>query len=91
MGVPVLSLKGHNFKSRCGESILKNANISELICSDQNDYIKKAIQLSKDINVLKDLRKKIFDNILKTRLFNTKEYALEFQDMLIKKYNRNNL
>ena len=90
MGVPVLSLKGHNFKSRCGESILKNANISELICLDQNDYIKKAIQLSKNINALKDLRKKIFDNILKTRLFNTKEYALEFQDMLIKKFSSNN-
>ena len=57
-GSTSFKFKGHNFKSRCGENILKNANISELICSDQNDYIKKAIQLSKDINVLKDLRKR---------------------------------
>ena len=89
--VPVITMAGHNFKSRCGESIIRYANISELICLDRNDYVNKAVELSKDINAIKDLRKKIFNNILKTPLFKTKEYTIEFQDMLTKKYSRNNL
>ena len=31
MSVPVLTMKGFNFKSRCGESINKNLDLEELI------------------------------------------------------------
>ena len=42
MGVPVVTMKGHNLNSRCGESINKNANLVSLIGNDKEDYIKKA-------------------------------------------------
>ena len=86
MGVPVLSLKGHNFKSRCGESILKNANLDYLICSNKNEYIQKAYDLSTNINLLTEMRTDIFNNILDTDLFNNKKYALEFEKILLEKY-----
>ncbi len=87
-GIPVITMAGHNFKSRCGESILKNAKFENLICSDKNDYINKTLKLVKDIGYLKNLRVKLFNNILKTQLFDSKKYALEFQDFLLKKYRR---
>ena len=43
MNVPVLVLKGYNYNSRCGESIIKNTNINFLISQDIDDYISKAI------------------------------------------------
>jgi len=86
MGIPVLSLKGHNFKSRCGESILKNANLDYLICSNKNEYIQKAYDLSTNINLLTEMRSDIFNNILETDLFNNKKYALEFEKILLEKY-----
>ena len=39
--VPVLTKAGYNFNSRCGESILKNANIDKFIATNNEDYIKK--------------------------------------------------
>ena len=86
MGVPVVSLKGHNFKSRCGESILKNANLDFLICSNKNEYIKKVYDLSNDTNRLIEIRKDIFNNILETDLFNNKKYVIQFEKILLQKY-----
>ena len=42
MGVPVLTMQGFNFNSRCGESINKNINMDELIASDDDDYCCKS-------------------------------------------------
>ena len=86
MGVPVITLKGHNFKSRCGESILKNADLKNLICLNKNQYIQKTYNLSSDLKYLSKIRKDIFDNILRTNLFNSKKYTSEFEKILLNKY-----
>ena len=43
MGVPVLTMKGFNFNSRCGESINRNLKLEDFIAEDGEDYIKKAL------------------------------------------------
>ena len=48
MGVPVITMVGYNFNSRCGESINKNLNLEYLIAKDEEEYISKAINLSND-------------------------------------------
>ena len=48
MGVPVLTMAGYNFNSRCGESINKNLGMKQLIAKDEDDYVQKAINLSED-------------------------------------------
>ena len=40
---PGANKKGYNFNSRCGESILKNANLDNFIAGDNEDYISKAV------------------------------------------------
>ena len=52
MGIPVLTMKGFNFNSRCGESINLNLGMDEFIATDEEDYLIKAIQLQKDLTKL---------------------------------------
>ena len=85
-GIPVITMAGHNFKSRCGESILKNAKLESLICSNRDDYINKTLKLVRDTDNLKILRTKLFSNILKTPLFDNMKYTMEFQKILLTKY-----
>ena len=83
MNVPVLVLKGYNYNSRCGESIIKNSNNNFLIAEDIDDYISKAILLSKDLDKLNSIRQDLFDNILLSDLFNTKKYSENFNNLLL--------
>ena len=43
MAVPVLTMKGYNFNSRCGESININLKMENFIAENKNDYVNKAI------------------------------------------------
>ena len=47
MGTPVLTMKGFNFNSRCGESINKNLCLENFIANNEDDYIKKALLIKK--------------------------------------------
>ena len=78
MNVPVLTMKGYNFNSRCGESINKNAGMKNLIAINEKDYIEKAYQLSQNVDKLIEIRKNIFDNIINTPLFNSKKFSYNF-------------
>ena len=84
MGVPVITMKGYNFNSRCGESILKNSGFNHLIGSDKKNYIDKAIYFSQNLDKLNDLRKDIYDRILKTPLFENKKFSSDFANILKK-------
>jgi predicted O-linked N-acetylglucosamine transferase (SPINDLY family) len=78
MGVPVITLAGYNFNSRCGESINKNLNIEYLIAKNENEYIAKAVDLSNNLNKYLELRKEIFEKALKSPLFDAKNYSKNF-------------
>ena len=76
--VPVLTKAGYNFNSRCGESILKNANIKDFIATSNDDYIEKAIFYANNINELDKNRKNLFNQIKETPLFDTKGFSDDF-------------
>ena len=87
MGVPVLTMRGFNFNSRCGESINKNLNLENLIAYDEKDYIAKAVHLSNDHEFLIDIRERVYNNALTSALFDTENFVKEFFDSLEKIYN----
>ena len=87
MGVPVLTMKGYNFNSRCGESINRNIGLDYLIANNEKDYIAKAIKLSNDQEFLKITREKVFNNALTSPLFDTEIFAKEFFSILKMIYN----
>ena len=82
MGAPVLTMAGYNFNSRCGESINKNLGLEQLIAKNENEYVSKAVDLSKDKEKYISLRKFIFENAIKSHLFNKKKFAENFFNSL---------
>jgi len=78
MGVPVLTMAGYNFNSRCGESINKNLKMDQLIVKNEEEYVSKAVNLSSDRQKFMDLRKSIFKNASKTPLFNQENFSKFF-------------
>ena len=80
--VPVITKTGYNFNSRCGESILKNANIDKFIATSNEDYVEKAVFYSNNINELENKRKQLFDEISETPLFDTKGFSKNFCEAL---------
>jgi protein O-GlcNAc transferase len=82
MGVPVLTMRGYNFNSRCGESIMINAGMRELVANNEDDYINKAINIVNDKNQLLNLRKKLFNNIPASPLFDTERFSSDFYNLI---------
>jgi protein O-GlcNAc transferase len=78
MGVPVLTMQGYNFNSRCGESINKNMDLTYLIATNEDDYISKATELSQNINKLNLIRNKIFETAPSSPLFDVDNFSKNF-------------
>ena len=84
MGVPVLTMAGYNFNSRCGESINKNLNMEQLIAKNEVDYVSKAVNLSINHDEYTSLRKLVFANALNSPLFDNQHYSKSFFEALEK-------
>ena len=82
MGVPVLTIKGFNFNSRCGESINKNLKLENFIAEDYSDYYLKALNFYKNKNYLSNLRKSLRDRVISSPLLNNKDFALIFSEKM---------
>ncbi|WP_435091277.1 hypothetical protein ACIJYE_06980 [Candidatus Pelagibacter bacterium nBUS_30] len=91
MGVPVLTMKGYNFNSRCGESINANIDLNNFIAVNDKDYILKALKLSQNYELLYETRKKLFDQAISSPLFDKIDFRKNFFDLITniykKKYN----
>ena len=84
MGVPVLTMAGYNFNSRCGESINKNLNMEKLIARDRDDYVQKVVNLTNNIDDYLKIRNSIFLDAMKSPLFNAEDYSKSFFESLRK-------
>ncbi len=82
MGVPVLTMAGYNFNSRCGESINRNLGMEQLIAKDEDDYIQKVSNLTNNYQDYINLRKSIFNDAMKSPLFNIHDYSKYFFEAL---------
>ena len=90
MNVPVIVLKGNNFVSRCGESIMKNSKNDFLVANNVDDYVSKSVSLSQDLNKLDKIRKTIYETILSYVIFDTKKFSEDFNQTVYSIYNSHN-
>jgi predicted O-linked N-acetylglucosamine transferase (SPINDLY family) len=85
MGVPVLTFSGRSFASRVCGSLVRAANLPELVCDGPEDFVKRAIALGHDRETLRRYREKLVQNRDKCVLFDMDGHvrALEglFQQM----------
>ena len=83
MGVPVLTLKGFNMNSRCGESINTNLGLKDFIAENFDEYYKKSISLQNK-NKLSNLRASLRNKILSSPLFDTDNFVKDLTSVFEK-------
>ncbi len=82
MCVPILTLKGDYFVSKCGESINSSLNMKEWIAHDIDSYVNKSIVFSKDFSILNQIKNKLILHSRNSALFNSEEFSLDFSEIL---------
>ena len=82
MGVPVLTLEGFNFNSRCGASINKNLGLDDLIAKNHDEYIEKAIYYIDNRFVLNSIIDDLRNKTLDSPLYDIHNYTYEFSNIL---------
>ena len=87
MGVPVLSLRGYNFNSRCGESINRNLGMDEFIATDHEDYYNKSL-LFQNKDKLSQLRLSLREKVLNSTLFDTENFTNDLSIIFKKVLNK---
>ena len=75
MCVPVLTKRGNSFLSKCSESININVGLEDWICSDNDDYVNKATEMSKNIDKLQLVRSYLMNNRKSLKIFDSKTFA----------------
>ena len=82
MGVPVLTMKGFNFNSRCGESINYNLNFPELVAKNEKDYFDKSLNIKEKNNIDISYRLSLREKALKSNLFDTETFTKDFVGLI---------
>ncbi len=86
--LPILTLCGRSFASRMCASLLNSLNLTELITYSDADYVKFAVELSKNSILLNTIKMRLTSNLATTDLFNGKKYAANFEAALITAHSR---
>ena len=82
MGVPVLTLKGDRYLSHFGESINSNLNMKDWIADSKDDYLKKAIHFSSDIDRLEKIRMSLRKSASLSAVFDSDRFSKHFAAIL---------
>jgi predicted O-linked N-acetylglucosamine transferase (SPINDLY family) len=83
MGVPIVSLQGNTFLSRTATSIAINSGLDDLVASNTDEYIYKAIKLASNLNHLREARTFLKENVMQSPLFMSTLFAKNFGDALL--------
>ncbi len=75
MGVPVIALAGEWHAGRVGASILTQVELTELIASDSDDYVRIAVELAHDRERLLELRRRLRLLMTASPLCDSKSFA----------------
>ena len=92
MGLPLITIKGESFASRVSSSLLNRVNLDELAVPDYEAYKNLAIKIGKNKEYLIKIKKKLFESLKKSSLFNNKEFTKDLESKykkLLKKYEKN--
>ena len=82
MGVPVLCLEGDAYVSRQGVLQNKCLGLEAFIARDEGEFIEKAVQISNNPDMLKQLRENLRGMLERSPLMDYTGYAREFGGML---------
>lgn len=82
MGVPTLTLAGHDLLSRQGESMMAAAGLGDWIARDRAHYQAKAIAALEDLPALAQLRSQMRQPLQQSPLFDNRRFARNFEQAM---------
>lgn len=80
-GIPVITLPGKTLASRVAASQLTTLGCTDTIAENEEDYVKKAIQLGSDKILLESIKLKIWSLKTESKLFDCKSYTEELENI----------
>jgi predicted O-linked N-acetylglucosamine transferase (SPINDLY family) len=81
-GVPVLALQGQAFASRVAASLLVTLGVPELVCTDLDQYIERAVTLATGSDELAALRQRVQTGRSDSPLFDGRRFARDLTDLI---------
>jgi protein O-GlcNAc transferase len=82
MGVPVITLEGHNFVSRMGASFLRSMGRHEWVASDEQAYVRAVCNLAADSLALRQSRAALRQHMAASPVCDISTYAGHFERLL---------
>ena len=80
MGVPVVSLRGQAHAGRMVASVLQGMGLAELVADSQEEYVRIAVELSRDQQRLSMLREGLRERVEKSPLRDEAGFAGKFEE-----------
>ena len=81
LGVPVLTMRGDTHSRNVGASILTAASLPELIAESPEQYLETAAALARDREKLAALKEKVWEQVPKSALCDTRKYVASWIKM----------
>jgi hypothetical protein len=82
MGVPTISMLGDRLISRQGASLLTAAGMGDWVSGSKEEYVRKALIFSSDLNRLAKIRSELRKNVTTSPLFDGPLFAKNFEEAL---------
>ncbi len=82
VGLPVVCMNGNSFRSNMGASVLRELDLTCLLAESESEYISICKRLSTEPIYFEKISKKISDNLKDCRLYDTKWFSKQFEEVL---------
>jgi protein O-GlcNAc transferase len=86
MGVPSVTLKGEQHRSRVTASILSSLELNRFICESKEAYCKKAIILAQDLDYLTQLRQRLRSQLEESLLMDKTVFTQQLESFFLAAY-----
>ena len=88
MCVPILTISGNNFVSRGSTSVNLSLGMSDWNCTNEIEYLEKAINFSSDIDLLSKIKSQLIKKRKVINIFDNVSYAKNFYLMMRSIWNK---
>ncbi|MEQ1830083.1 MAG: tetratricopeptide repeat protein, partial [Pirellula sp.] len=78
-GCPVLTIEGQTFSSRVASSMLRTVGLEDLIVTNTQEYIQRAVSLARTPRLLASLREQLSQNLARSTLFDPRDFAKKLE------------
>lgn len=88
MGVPVVTLYGDRFAARVGASLLTYTGLPGLVAKNPDDYVRRAVELASNPELLAKLRRELRGHVAQTPVFDYPSFTKGLEDAYFEMFAR---